>query len=90
MASDVQVSGSGRQIVVDFPSLSEALQFWKPWNDARRRAEITDVLHQALNSAGLSLEVRVQGKAVALLGGAEKAGLILQLLGGARSLDVSR
>lgn len=81
MGSDVQVHGEGRQIVLDFPSLSAALQLWKPWSDGKRREEITDLLHQALAAAGLSLEVRVQGKPVALLGGASKQGLALQLLG---------
>lgn len=77
---DTKAHTEGNLIVLDFATLPEALQLWKPWTDARRRAEITDILHEALASAGLSLEVRVQGKTVVHLGEPEKAGLILGLV----------
>ncbi|MCC6364557.1 MAG: hypothetical protein IT165_13620 [Bryobacterales bacterium] len=80
MTDTVTVSGEGRQIVIDFPSLGEALSLWKPWGDGKRRAEIVEALHETLAAAGLSLELRVQGKPVALLGGEEMSGLALRLL----------
>jgi len=80
MVSDVVVLGDGKQIVLDFPSLGEALQLWKPWGDSKRRSDISQRLHEALAAAGLSLEVRVQGKAVASFGGAQIKGLALRLL----------
>ncbi len=76
----VSVVGDGNQIVLDFSSLGEALQLWKPWSDGQRRTEITELLHRALSSAGLSLEVRVQGKPVAQLGGSHMSGIALRLL----------
>lgn len=81
METDVRTYTEGKVVVLDFASLPEALQMWKPWNDPRRRAESTEVLHQMLSSAGLGLEVRVQGKAVGRFGLPEKTGLILSLLG---------
>lgn len=80
MVSDVVVLGDRKQIVLDFPSLGEALQLWKPWGDGKRRTEITQRLHEALIVAGLSLEVRVQGKAVASFGGDQIRGLALRFL----------
>jgi len=81
MVDAITVSGDGKQIVLDFPNLGEAMKLWKPWADSRRRVEITEMLHQALTGAGLSLVLRVQGKQVACLGGEEKTGLALRLLG---------
>jgi len=75
------VHGEDNRIVLDFASLGDALQLWKPWGDSRRRTEITQLLHQALNGAGLSLDVRVQGKSVIILGTGQISGLALQLLG---------
>jgi hypothetical protein len=80
VVSDVTVLGDGKQIVLDFPSLGEALQLWKPWGDGKSRSEISRLLHEALIAAGLSLEVRVQGKAVASFGGDEISGLALRFL----------
>lgn len=81
VSMDTKAHTEGNLIVLDFATLPEALQLWKPWADARRRAEMTDMIHEALSAAGLGLEVRVQGKTVAHLGEPEKAGLILGLVG---------
>ncbi|MCC6345515.1 MAG: hypothetical protein IT166_25170 [Bryobacterales bacterium] len=80
MTETVTVSGEGKQIVIDFPSLGEALSLWKPWGDGKRRTEIAAALHETLAAAGLCLELRVQGKPVAMLGGEEMSGLALRLL----------
>lgn len=80
MLDAVSITGEGKHIVLEFPSLGEALQFWKPWAQARRREQVTDMLHEALRNAGVSLELRVQGKAVALLGESGMSGLLLRLL----------
>jgi hypothetical protein len=79
--SNVSVHGEGKQIVLDFPSLGEAMRLLKPWSGHRRRAEMIDSIHKALNSAGLSLEVRVNGSSVAHLGTGLRRGLALRLLG---------
>jgi hypothetical protein len=81
MDTNVRVHGEDNRIILDFDSLGEALQLWKPWCDGKRRTEITQLLHQALHGAGLCLEVRVQGRCVMTLGMAQASGLALQLLG---------
>ena len=73
--------GDSRQIVLEFPTLHDALQLWKPWSDGQKRREITQLLHQALTGAGLTLELRVQGRPVARLGTGELSGVALALLG---------
>lgn len=80
MQEDVKIAGLGKRIILDFPNLAGALKLWQPWSDKRRRAEVTGSIHLALRAAGLSLEIRVQGKSVALLGGEQMSGLALQLL----------
>ncbi|MBI4908036.1 MAG: hypothetical protein HY820_30705 [Acidobacteria bacterium] len=80
MSEVVTITGEGKHIVLEFPSLGEALQFWKPWAKAKSREQITGMLHEALRNAGVSLELRVQGKAVALLGVSGMSGLLLRLL----------
>ncbi len=80
MTEAVQVNGEGKQIVLEFPSLGEALQFWKPWTNAKHREQATGTLHEALRHAGVSLELRVQGKTVAHLGESGMSGLLLRLL----------
>ncbi len=81
MNSEVRAYAEGKVMILDFPSLPEALQMWKPMADPRRRREMTEMLHQMFASAGLTLEVRVQGKSVGHLGLPDKAGLLFGLLG---------
>lgn len=80
MESSAKIHGEGNRIVLEFDSLADALKLWKPWGDRIRRLEVTDLLHEALASAGISLELRVQGKSVAELGGEAKTGLALRLI----------
>lgn len=81
MLNDIAIIGENKQIVLEFPTLQDALLLWKPWNDGQKRREITNLLHQALSGAGISVELRVQGKPVAHLGTGELSGLALALLG---------
>ncbi|MFN7936693.1 MAG: hypothetical protein U0R19_25450 [Bryobacteraceae bacterium] len=85
MLKDIAITGDNagdnRQIVLEFPTLQDALQLWKPWSDGQKRREITQLLHQALTGAGLSVELRVQGRPVARLGSGELSGAALALLG---------
>ena len=71
MENAVKVHSEGNQIVLDFETLADALRLWKPWSDAVRRLEVTEVLHRGLAAAGLNLQLRVQGRPVADLGGDE-------------------
>ncbi|MBX5495083.1 MAG: hypothetical protein IRZ15_07080 [Bryobacteraceae bacterium] len=77
----VVVNSDGNRIVLDFPNLKAAFQLLKPWSGQAKRVELAERIHEALRLAGLSLEVKVQGKPVAELGSGEKRGLILRLLG---------
>ena len=81
MLNDIAINSDSKQIVLEFSTLRDALQLWKPWNDGQKRREITRLLHQALAGAGISLELRVQGKPVANLGIGELSGVALSLLG---------
>jgi hypothetical protein len=81
MLKDIAITGDNRQIVLDFPTLQDALQLWKPWNGGPKRREITQLLHESLSAVGVSLELRVQGKPVARLGTGELSGVALALLG---------
>jgi hypothetical protein len=78
---DVAVQGDGKQIVLDFPNLGEALMLLKPWSGRKRRAEMVERLHTALKVTGLSLEIRVNGTPIARLGPGPRTGLALRILG---------
>jgi hypothetical protein len=68
-------------IILEFGSLGEALSLLKPWPSAERRASALKALHELLHTAGLLMEVRVQGRVVAELGGSTRNGLLVRLLG---------
>jgi len=80
-AAAVAISGQGNQIVLDFSSLREALQLWKPWSDGKKRSEVATAFHEAFHAAGVCLQVKVQGRLIASLGGDQMTGLLLPLLG---------
>jgi hypothetical protein len=69
------------RIILHFEDLEQALQLLKPWNGAQRRAEATRLVNQALESAGIILEVRVKGRSVAQLGLGDMHGSLFSLLG---------
>lgn len=71
------------RIILHFETLEDALRLLTPWRGAGPRAQAAQQIHDALSSAGLLLEVRIQGRPVAELGSGEPHGPLFSLLGGA-------
>jgi hypothetical protein len=76
-----EVEGAGNRIILNFESLEQALQLLRPWRGATRRAEVASQIHQALAAAGLSLELRVNGRPVAEIGEGYLRGSLFSVLG---------
>ncbi len=79
-ANTVATADGGRKIILNFPTLEQAAQLLNPWRDSASRARAISNLHQALMTAGLNLEIRVNGRSMAELGTELMRGALLTLL----------
>jgi len=70
------------RIILHFETLEDALRLFSPWRGAAPRAQAAQQIHHALSSAGLQLEVRIQGRPVAELGSSRPRGPLFSLLSG--------
>jgi len=77
----IDVRATGDHIVVDVPSLRAGRRLLMSGPFATDRARTTDRLHEALQIAGLSAEVRLQGDPVARIGAGARPGALARLLG---------
>jgi hypothetical protein len=75
------VEGLENRIILHFDTLEQAMSLLSPWTGAERRVDATQRIHQALEAAGLSLEVRVKGRSIAEMGAGRFSGSLLRLLG---------
>lgn len=71
------------RIILHFETLEDAMRLLTPWRGAGPRAQAAQQIHHALSSAGLLLEIRIQGRPVAELGSGAPHGPLFSLLGGA-------
>ena len=83
----VVVGDDGRKIILNFPSLEQAIQLLKPWRDNASRIRALTRLREALSTAGLNLEIRVNGRPMVELGPRLMRGALLTLLGLSSSTD---
>ncbi len=78
--SSPSAEAQGNRIVLQFESLDDALKLFSPWKGAGPRVQAASQIHQALEAAGLTVELRVKGRPVAQLGTCELRGPLLALL----------
>lgn len=77
---DIDIRGTGDQIVVDLPSLRAGRRLLTSGPFATGRARTTDQLHEALRVTGLSVEVRLRGDPIARMGAGARPGPLGRLL----------
>ena len=65
-ASAVSITADGNRIILNFGDLGAALQLWKPWGSAAKRADFMLRFEGMLLRLNVAIEFRVNGK---LLGG---------------------
>jgi len=75
------IESDGNRIILHFDDLEHALQLLKPWNGAQRRADAARMVHKALESVGIVVEVKVKGRTVAEMGVGDMRGSLISLLG---------
>ncbi|HKL89511.1 MAG TPA: hypothetical protein VJ884_10950 [Salinibacter sp.] len=77
----IDVQANGDRVVVDLPSLRAGRRILAayPFSSAKRPRS-TDRLHDALQIAGLTVEVRLQGETVARIGEEAQPGQLARLL----------
>lgn len=78
---DINIQADGNRIVVDLPSLraGRRLLAAQPFS-GDRRSRSTEQLHDALQIAGLTAEVRLQGDVIARIGAGARPGRLGRLL----------
>jgi hypothetical protein len=78
---NINIQADGERIVVDLPSLraGRRLLAAQPLSGSRR-PQSTEQLHDALEIAGLTAEVRLQGDVIARIGAGAQPGRLGQLL----------
>lgn len=77
----VNVQADGDHVVVDLPSLRAGRRILAAYPiSSAKRPRSTDRLHDALQIAGLTVEVRLQGETVARIGEGAQPGRLARLL----------
>ena len=77
----IDIQADGDHVVVDLPSLRAGRRLLAaPPLSAERRPQATDRLHDALQIAGITVEVRLQGDVIARVGEEARPGRLGQLL----------
>ena len=69
---DIDIRGTGDQIVVDLPSLRAGRRLLASGPFATDRARTTGRVHEALRISGLTAEVRLRGDSIARIRGAPR------------------
>lgn len=78
---NVDVQADGDRIVVDLPSLRAGRRLLSAYPiSPTERPRATDRVHDALQIAGITMEVRLQGETVARIGDGARPGRLAQLL----------
>jgi len=77
---DIDIRGTGDHIVVDLPSLRAGRCLLTSGPFATDRARATGRVHEILHLSGLSVEVRLQGDAIARIGAGAQPGVLGRVL----------
>lgn len=76
----IEIRGTGDHIVVDLPSLRAGRRLLASGPFVTDRAQTTGRLHEALDLAGLTVEIRLRGDPVARLGAGARPGALGRIL----------
>jgi hypothetical protein len=80
MLASPQIENAEGRIILNFASLDDAMRLFQPWHDGRQRLEAAGQIRRALEAVGLTVEVRVKGRAVAEVGSGGLHGSMMRLI----------
>lgn len=79
-ASAVSITADGNRIVLNFRDLAAALELWKPWGSAAKRADFMSRFESMLLRLNVAIEFRVNGKLLGGFGPDTQPGFIRRLI----------
>ena len=79
-ASAVTVTAEGNRIVLHFADLSGAMELWKPWGSAAKRADVLRRFENMLLKLNVAIEFRVGGRLLDGFGPGTQPGLLRRLI----------
>ena len=79
-ATAVQITADGNRIVLDFSTLAAALELWKPWGSAAKRADFMNRFEDMLLKLDVAIEFRVAGRFLGGFGPGTQPGLLRRLV----------
>ena len=80
IASAVSITAEGNRIVINFDHLGAALELWKPWGSAAKRADFMHRFEDMLLRLNVAIEFRVKGKLLGGFGPNTQPGFIRSLI----------
>jgi hypothetical protein len=79
-ANAVNITADGNRITLNFPDLGSALELWKPWGSAAKRADFMQRFENMLLKMNVAIEFRVGGKLLDGFGPGTQPGLLRRLI----------
>ena len=79
-ASAVSITAEGNRIILNFVDLAAALELWKPWGSAAKRADFMLRFESMLLRLNVAIEFRVNGKLLGGFGPDTQPGFIRRLI----------
>lgn len=79
-AAAVSITADGNRIVLNFADLAAALELWKPWGSAAKRADFMSRFESMLLRLNVAIEFRVNGKLLGGFGPNTQPGFIRRLI----------
>jgi hypothetical protein len=76
----VTVTAEGNRIVLHFPDLAGAMELWKPWGSAAKRADFLHRFENMLLKLNVAIEFRVGGRLLDGFGPGTQPGLLRRLI----------
>lgn len=78
--SAVSITADGNRIILNFGDLAAALELWKPWGSAAKRADFMLRFESMLVRLNVAIEFRVNGKLLGGFGPNTQPGFIRRLI----------
>lgn len=78
--SAVNITADGNRIILNFGDLAAALELWKPWGSAAKRADFMLRFESMLVRLNVAIEFRVNGKLLGGFGPNTQPGFIRRLI----------
>jgi len=79
-ASAVQITAQDNRIILDFADFNAALELWKPWGSAAKRADFMRRFETMLLRLNVAIEFHVNGKLLGGFGPGTQPGLLHRLI----------